>query len=96
MPGHPPSLPPSSLGQHMPKPGDFLPWRFFGNDPMAARRATRPLEDLTHPYAVNYEGIVRLARVAEESGATKFVRLTGLSVGFPVYNPVRGRFIQAC
>jgi len=70
------------------KPGDFLPWRFFGNDPMAARRATRPLEDLTHPYAVNYEGIVRLARVAEESGATKFVRLTGLSVGFPVYNPV--------
>jgi hypothetical protein len=67
------------------KPGDFWPWRLFGHDPMASGwcRDTR-----THPYYVNYVGIKRLAVAADAAGATKFVRLTGLSVGFPVWDPV--------
>jgi len=61
---------------------DFLPWRFFGNDSM------KWCDDLSHPYFVNFLGIRRLAAVAEELGVEKLVRLTGLTVGLPVYNPV--------
>jgi uncharacterized protein YbjT (DUF2867 family) len=64
------------------KPKDFVPWRFFGNDPMSW------CDDYSHPYFVNFLGIRRLASVAEAEGATKFVRLTGLTIGLPVYNPV--------
>lgn len=42
------------------KPGDLLPWRFFGNDCMAW------CADLKHPYFVNFVGTRRLVKLAEE------------------------------
>ena len=56
--------PPSQLG-------DFLPWRFFGDDPM------KWCTDMSHPYFVNFQGIKRLVSIAEEQGVGKIVRLTG-------------------
>jgi hypothetical protein len=44
--------------------------------------------DLTHPYFVNYQGIVSLVNIAEELGIKTFVRLTEFSVGYPVTDPV--------
>ena len=35
------------------KPSDFLPWRLFGDDPMAW------CDDRSHPYFVNYRGVAR-------------------------------------
>lgn len=58
---------------------DFLPWRIFGQIPSA---------DAAHPFAVNYVGISALAAAANSAGVKRFVRLTGLSVGFPASNPV--------
>jgi len=42
------------------KPGDLLPWRFFGNDCMAW------CADVKHPYFVNFVGTRRLVKLAEE------------------------------
>lgn len=44
---------------------------------------TRPEEsDSTHPAAVNYRGVARLAAAAAEAGTVRrFVRVTGMSVG---------------
>lgn len=64
------------------KLADFLPWRFFGEDPMSW------CNDESHPYFVNYKGIVSLVNIAEEMNIKRFVRLTGLSVGFSAFNPV--------
>jgi NAD(P)-dependent dehydrogenase (short-subunit alcohol dehydrogenase family) len=42
------------------QPGDFWPWRFFGNDCMEW------CTDLRHPYFVNFVGTQRLVKLAEE------------------------------
>ena len=46
---------------------------------------TRPDEDdPAHPAAVNYRGVARLAAAAAEAGTVRrFVRVTGMSVGYP-------------
>jgi len=42
--------------------------------------------DARHPYSVNYLGVERLARCAEEAGVERFVRVTGMSVGYPAFD----------
>ena len=42
--------------------------------------------DETHPRAINYLGVRRLARCAERAGARRFVRVTGMSVGYPAFD----------
>lgn len=60
---------------------DFLPWRLFGDGVVDA-------DDLTHPKFCNYLAIKRLAEQAVSLGVRKMVRLTGLTVGLPAWNPV--------
>ena len=59
-----------------------------------AQRVTSPLADAfarpgphvtdpTHPAAVNFRGVARLARIAADAGTVRrFVRVTGMSVGY--------------
>ena len=42
--------------------------------------------DETHPRAINYLGVRRLVRCAERAGARRFVRVTGMSVGYPAFD----------
>ena len=51
---------------------------------------TKPEEaDPNHPAAVNCRGVARLAALAAEAGTVRrFVRVTGMSVGYPAMNIV--------
>jgi len=42
----------------------------------------------THPYNVNYLGTLHLLHAARLAGVPKFIRVTGLSVGYSAFNPV--------
>lgn len=42
--------------------------------------------DETHPRAINYLGVRRLAVCAERAGVRRFVRVTGMSVGYPAFD----------
>lgn len=41
-----------------------------------------------HPYNVNYLGTLNLLQAARQAGVPKFIRVTGLSVGYSAFNPI--------
>jgi len=47
-----------------------------------------PAGDRGHPYEVNFRGVANLAAALKAAGATKIVRVTGLSVGMSPYSLV--------
>lgn len=59
---------------------DFLPWRIFKQD--VSGWAGR-----NHPFFGNFRGNKFLIELAEKHKVQRFVRLTGLGVAYPVYNP---------
>ena len=59
---------------------DFLPWRIFRQD--VSGWAGR-----NHPYFGDYLGNKFLIQLAGKHNAKRFVRLTGLGIAYPVYNP---------
>ena len=47
--------------------------------------------DVTHPAAVNFRGVARLATAAAKAGTVRrFVRVTGMSVGYHPADPIAG------
>tara|TARA_Y100000389_G_C17465864_1_gene525458 strand:- start:38 stop:856 length:819 start_codon:yes stop_codon:yes gene_type:complete len=44
--------------------------------------------DKTHPYFVNYIGMINTIEACETNGIKNLVKLTGLLCGFPSYNPI--------
>ena len=42
----------------------------------------------THPFQVNYVGTSNLLTAAQQAGCPKFIRVTGLSVGYSAFNPI--------
>jgi hypothetical protein len=60
---------------------DFLPWRLFGGPDVSS------WADRDHPYYSNYLGQKKLIDLAEKHKVKRFVRLTGLSIGFSAFNP---------
>ena len=42
--------------------------------------------DEMHPRAINYLGVRRLVECAERAGVRRFVRVTGMSVGYPAFD----------
>ncbi|CAJ1948479.1 unnamed protein product [Cylindrotheca closterium] len=61
---------------------DFLPWRLFQQD------TSKWCDDTSHPYYANYRAQKLLIDLAAEYQCRRFVRLTGLSVGFSPFNLV--------
>ena len=61
---------------------DFLPWRIFQQD------TSKWCDDTSHPYYANYKAQKLLVDLASEYQCKRFVRLTGLSVGFSPFNLV--------
>mmetsp|Transcript_7245 Transcript_7245/g.17034 ORF Transcript_7245/g.17034 Transcript_7245/m.17034 type:complete len:387 (-) Transcript_7245:62-1222(-) len=61
---------------------DFLPWRLFQQD------TSKWCSDTSHPYYANYRAQKLLIDMAVKYQCTRFVRLTGLSVGFSPFNLV--------
>jgi nucleoside-diphosphate-sugar epimerase len=43
-------------------------------------------DDFGHPYWVNFRAVRTLAEVCERSGCEKFIRVTGMSVGYPAFD----------
>lgn len=41
-----------------------------------------------HPYNVNYLGTLNLLQAARQASVPKFIRVTGLSVGYSAFNPI--------
>jgi hypothetical protein len=61
---------------------DFmLPWRFLRTD-------VSSWADSSHPYFCNYKAQCFLVDLAEKYNVKRFVRLTGLSTGYSIFNPV--------
>ena len=61
---------------------DFLlPWRFLRTD-------VSSWADSSHPYFCNYKAQCYLIDLAEKYNVQRFVRLTGLSTGYSIFNPV--------
>ena len=43
-------------------------------------------EDFGHPYWVNFKAVRALAEACERAGCEKFIRVTGMSVGYPAFD----------
>lgn len=62
---------------------DFVPWRLFRTNVTSWCN-----HDRRHPYFPNYQAQNLLVDLAEQYNITRFVRLTGLTVGLPAFNLV--------
>lgn len=62
---------------------DFLPWRLLRTNVTSWCN-----DDRRHPYYPNYQAQVLLINLAAKYNISRFVRVTGLSVGLPAFNPV--------
>lgn len=60
---------------------DFLPWRLFRTDVSSWCD-----NDRSHPYFTNYQAQKLLVDLAAKHKISRFVRLTGLSVGLPAFS----------
>ena len=60
---------------------DFLPWRLFRTNVTSWCN-----DDRKHPYFPNYQAQVCLVKLAVKHKITRFVRLTGLTVGLPAFS----------
>ena len=65
------------------KLSDFMPWRLLRTNVTSWCN-----NDRRHPFYPNYQAQVLLINLAAKYKITRFVRVTGLSVGLPAFNPV--------